>query len=474
MNKTFQIAWREFGATVFTKGFLIGILMTPVMICVVLFAVMAMKNLKGPALEGEVAVIDRTGILTPSLTASFSPEAEKEALEKRAAEAKAMMESKMGEAAKMAGPQMDAALQQAMQGAKLTLKILPDDANEEVEKERVKAAKILRRDEAQKGDEVQRLALIVIPKGAVTPAADGTYEDFPAYFPERLDFEVQQQVTRQTARAIIDARVSSDARFTAGALKPEDVRKVMGQPRPKAITLSAEGSERKSRGELTMFVPMAFMILLMMSVLISGQSLLTSTVEEKSSRVMEVLLSAVSPMQLMVGKILGQLGVGLVILVLYSGVGMVGLITAAAQDMVPPMMLVYLLIYFLLSFCAVASMMAAVGSVVNDIKEAQTLMGPIMTVLMAPWLFWFLIQRAPNSTFATVLSFTPVINPWIMVVRLCGSERVPMWQIPASIAVALLTIAVLWWATAKIFRIGVLMYGKPPNFSTLIRWIRMA
>ncbi len=97
-----------------------------------------------------------------------------------------------------------------------------------------------------------------------------------------------------------------------------------------------------------------------------------------------------------------------------------------------------------------------------------------MIVLVIPMMLWFPILRNPNSTFATVCSFIPPISPFIMVLRISGSEKIPAWEIPVSIAVGLVSVVVAAWAAAKIFRIGVLMYGKPPNFPTLIKWIRMA
>jgi len=118
--------------------------------------------------------------------------------------------------------------------------------------------------------------------------------------------------------------------------------------------------------------------------------------------------------------------------------------------------------------------MAAIGSAVNDIREAQSLMTPVMLVLMIPMMLWLPISRAPNSTFAQVLSFIPPVSPFVMVVRIAGSEPVPLWQIPLSIFVGLASVFGALWASAKIFRIGVLMYGEPPNFKTLIRWVRMA
>jgi ABC-2 type transport system permease protein len=216
------------------------------------------------------------------------------------------------------------------------------------------------------------------------------------------------------------------------------------------------------------------MFLLWISVFTCGQYLLSSTIEEKSNRVMEVLLSAVSPIQLMSGKILGQMCVGIAILCLYGGAGMFALVAFALLDVIDFMNLVYLGIYFVIAFSLIACVMAAVGSAVNDIREAQSLLGPIMIVLVIPMMLWMPILRNPNSMFAQVASFVPPIGPFVMVLRVAGSEKIPAWQIPATIVVGFISVGVFLWATAKIFRIGVLMYGKAPNLGTLIRWIRMA
>ncbi len=120
-------------------------------------------------------------------------------------------------------------------------------------------------------------------------------------------------------------------------------------------------------------LPAAFMVLLLMSVMTSGQYLLTSTVEEKSNRVVEVLLSAVSPMELMTGKILGQMAVGLLVLLLYAGLGLAALVSFATLGLLDPVLVVYLLIFYVLAYFTFAAMMAAVGSAVNEMREAQTL-----------------------------------------------------------------------------------------------------
>ena len=245
---------------------------------------------------------------------------------------------------------------------------------------------------------------------------------------------------------------------------------------PEYVTKAVTAEGEKSTNEVAkLLVPGAFMFLLWISVFTAGQYLLTTTIEEKSSRVMEVLLSAVSPMQLLCGKILGQMGVGIVILVAYAGMGMVGLVAASMMHILDPMNLVYLAIYFVIAFALIACMMAAIGSAVSDVREAQSLIGPVMIVLVIPMMLWFPILRNPNSTFATVCSFIPPISPFVMVLRISrerkdsgvGDPRVHrrrdgvgghrgMGRRPRSSGSACL------------------MYGKPPNFPTLIKWIRMA
>lgn len=484
MSKVLRIAQREFASTVFTKGFLLGVVMTPLMILVVGAAIAWMKKFEGPRIRGTVALIDRSGLVTEGLTTRFGPEGEaREAEERAKAVAEELKKSEVGAAAaklaEASGQDVttqasEAAAMSVKRGPQLSLVVLPPDADAEAEKEAVKRATVrTTRDAASGAPEGDRLALVVIPTEAVRPGEAG-YAGYEAFYAQRLDGEVQSRIQRRVGDAIIDARLRNDARLGGAGLSPEKVLEIVARPKAEAKTLTADG-EKKSLGELAMLVPMGFMLLLMMSVLTSGSNLLTTTVEEKGNRVMEVLLSAVSPMQLMTGKILGQMGVGMLILVAYSGLG-IGSVAFFLErlDLITWSSLAYLAIFFVIAYFLIASMMAAIGSAVNDMREAQALMTPVMVIIMIPWLIWFAIQRAPNSPLAVVLSFVPGTNPFVMVIRLSGSEPVPTWQIPVAILVGVLSVVGAAWAAAKVFRVGVLMYGKPPDFRTLVRWIRMA
>ncbi len=225
---------------------------------------------------------------------------------------------------------------------------------------------------------------------------------------------------------------------------------------------------------LNTLLPGAFMVLLLMSVLTSGQNMMTNTIEEKSSRVVEVLLSAVSPMELMTGKIFGQMLVGFVVLALYAAMGIAALVSFAALGLLDPMLLIYLLLFYLIAYCYIASMMGSIGAAVNELREAQALMTPVMLVIMIPWLLWLPITRDPNSTFATVTSFVPPINSFVMLLRITSTDPPPTWQIWLSITIGAVGVYFALRIAAKIFRIGLLMHGKPPNLATLLRWVRQA
>lgn len=468
MYKTFLVAWREFLATVLTKGFLLGLLLPPVIMTVAFTLMPLLMNSAAPRTAGTIAVIDHSGLVADSLKTSLNADSFKSRRAKKIEKAAEKMQSKGlvlpidNRTKSLAAAALEAS------AATLTVEILPADTNEDDAKKPLMDANV--RDN-EKANASQRVALIIIPDGSVRPAlASSTpapFEHYQLFTAPKLDIEVSQDISEEVDKAIIDARLRS------ADLDPIRIRSLTAAPITDTKVVTREG-ERSDNGVAAMMIPGAFLILLWISVLVGGQGLLMSTVEEKSSRVMEVLLSAVSPMQLMVGKILGQMGVASLILGLYASTGVGALLFFSLNHLLDPIILVYAAIYFVIAFFLMASMMAAIGSAVNDIREAQALMQPIMIVMIIPMMLWMPIGRNPNGTFAQIVSFIPPISPFVMVIRIAGSEKIPFWQIPATMAVGVVSMIFMCWATAKIFRIGVLMYGKPPNLKTLIKWVRMA
>jgi ABC-type Na+ efflux pump permease subunit len=237
--------------------------------------------------------------------------------------------------------------------------------------------------------------------------------------------------------------------------------------------VSPEGEASPESTELRMLVPLGFMLLLWVAIFTSANYLLTTTIEEKSSRVMEVLLSAVSPIELLMGKLLGQAGVSLVMLVMYGVAGLGGLSALAMGDLVPLSQVAWFLAWFPIAYFMVAAIMAGIGSAVSDLREAQSLVGPAMLALMVPLVLWMPIVEYPNGALAVAFSFIPPASPFVMVLRLtAANEPVPAWQSVLALVVAVASVVALVWAGARVFRVGVLMQGKTPTPRELLRWIR--
>lgn len=455
MKKVLHVALREFTATVLTKGFLLGMLLTPALIAISVVLLPYLIEEKPPKIDGELAMVDPTGELTGAVQAWLAPEA---VAERRDATAEAIREEipdQLQPLAREKPGDMDLVLGSVPE---ITVTELPPGGDLEAEKEPLLVGT------AQDGG---RLALVVVHENALSPNADGAFGSYDLYIREKLDDRIIGEIKDGLREAIVTARLRSEG------LEPDKVTFLTRLPRVKPRTVTAEG-ERENTEILNALLPMAFMILLLISSMTSGQYLMTTTIEEKSSRVVELLLSALSPMELMTGKILGQLAVGLLILGLYGGMGIAALVSFSMMGLVSPMLIVYLLIFYLIAYFVLGSFMACIGAAVNEMREAQTLMMPVMLVVMVPWMLWLPISRDPNSTLATVLSLVPPINPYVMLLRLTSTSPPPTWQVWLSITIGLASVYVALWMAAKVFRIGILMHGKPPSFGTLLRWLRMA
>ena len=491
MLKVLDVALREFKATVLTKAFLFGVVFTPVIILVMVIVVPLLTSEKPPAVKGSVAVIDRSaalsttgeGLVAPGVARNLSPDGLDRAIDERAGE----VEKAGREAARQLGGDAAAAVDTGLASdmirnaarqdrPDITVEILPADADVEQAKEPIRSGSVF---------DGGRLALVVIPAEAVkrpeaaagTPPEGGAGTSAPAARPgfasyelsvnDRLDVRVQSLIRQQVTDALLDARI------THAGLDPDDIRALARVESPTVTAVTPDG-ERKANPAAQFIIPLAFMLLVWIAVFSGGQTLLASTIEEKSNRVMEVLLSAVSPTQLMAGKIFGQLGVGLVILTIYSGLGVLSLFAMARADMIRFDQLAWLFVFFLIAYFMIASMMAAIGSAVTELQEANALLGPVMMIVMLPMLLMFPIMTNPNGTVAIAASFIPPINPFVMLLRISSTQPPPLWQVLLSAGVGVVAAYLFVRAAAKIFRIGALLYGKPPNFATLVKWVRMA
>jgi ABC-2 type transport system permease protein len=316
-------------------------------------------------------------------------------------------------------------------------------------------------------DGARPLALVVIKADAVEPAAGGTFGSYDLFVPPNTSQRVEGELRDALREAIVSARL------TARRISAADVAVMTAVVTEPSVTVGTD-VERQTASGFNQAVPFVFAGLLVFGVMIGAQTLMTSTVEEKSSRVVEVLLSAVSPFELMAGKVLGQMAVSLLVLALYVGIGVLMLSSFAMLGLLDPWLIFYLVIFFLITYFLFASVFGAIGAAVTEMREAQALVTPVILVLMVPWLLAAPVARDPNTPMAIALSFIPPVNTLAMMIRMSSTSPPPLWQVWATIGIGLASALLVTWAAAKIFRIGLLMYGKPPNFATLLRWVRQS
>lgn len=468
MAKVLRVAAREFASTALTKGFIIGALVVPaaLLLLIPLVGVLA-ATAKPPAVTGTVLVIDRSGAVYDTLTERLGEEAIRERREienRRTAEfarnTLGIFGSRIAGSAEVAAEDLPI--------PSFRFEQLDPSSDPEQAKERIRRQLKGGSDEAV-ADADRVLAVLEIDADAIVQAggADG-YGGWQPFFRPRLNNEAAQEIRDGVTWAI------REHRYARAGMDSAAIRKLDRVEQRAAQQVTQTGVQRDTSGLASMGIPVAAMILMLVATFTGGQYLLTTTIEEKSSRVVEVLLSAVSPMELMTGKILGQMGVGLSLLTIYNTIGIVALIAFSISGLVSWQLIASFFVFFGLAYFMFAAMMAAIGAAVNDLREAQSLMTPVMLISMIPYFLFFPVIRAPNSTLSTVLSFAPPVSPFIMIMRIASPEPVPAWQVAASILVNLIGVVVLLWLAAKVFRVGLLMYGKPPNFRTLLKWIRMA
>jgi ABC-2 type transport system permease protein len=244
------------------------------------------------------------------------------------------------------------------------------------------------------------------------------------------------------------------------------------------FTLDKQGrfELKDDRREMVDFMlPFAFSMLLGLCIMIGGQYLLQGVAEEKESRILESLLCTVSAEELMAGKLFGLGAAGLLVVTIWAGTGLsvFGPVLLMAGVHLPPGLLLIALGYFLLGYLFFGSIMTGIGGVTNNMREAQQFAVWFTFMNFAPFIMITFLLGQPNSPLAVGLSLFPPTAAGAMMLRLTApSSAVPGWQIATSLALLAGAGALALLVAARIFRIGLLMYGKTPTLPEILRWAR--
>lgn len=314
-------------------------------------------------------------------------------------------------------------------------------------------------------------ALLVIPADALTNSnARMTY-----YSRSAADLIVEERMSRMANKALQRVRLGRRG------VKEEEVDAMLADIRFDAVQVSKSG-EQKRGGEMNLAVGFVFAALLVIPVFIYGIEIMRGIVQEKTDRVVEVLISSMTATELLTGKIAGlaavgltQLGVWMMMANLLAAYSVAAAYMAGMNilQFLRPVIFVYFFVFFLLGYLLFVCVYAIGGAASNTEKDAQQLLAPFVMLLMLPWFLMVPIITNPDSTLSIWLSLIPLFAPITMFIRVLISEP-PAWQIAVSIAVTIATILLLLKVAAKVFRVGILAYGKRATLPELWRWLKQA
>lgn len=285
------------------------------------------------------------------------------------------------------------------------------------------------------------------------------------------DFVAIRQLSEALTKAVVERRLEMDG------MDPARVEQLS-----KSVDLQTKklqrGEAKVDRGQ-SFVLAFVLMMLIYVMLIAYGMTVLQSVVEEKQNRIVEVIISSVKPVELLFGKVIGIGLVGLTqltIWLLFSLLMPTALASTVAsiKTLMPdisPLLLVYFVIYFVLGYFLYASLYAMVGALVSSEQDAQNLQAPVTLLLVIPIVISQFIIRDPNSTLAVVFSLFPFFSPIVMFLRIT-IQTPPFWQIALSVLLLALSIVLCSWIGGKIYRVGILMYGKRPSLPELVRWLK--
>lgn len=424
MNKMWTAMRREYLSRVKTKGFIIGTILFPVFLGVMFVVPALMASLKSDKPK-QIAVIDQTGEVLDSLSVALSDKNE-------------------------AGERL--------------YNLVPYDAHDLEATKNTLSATV----EAGGLD-----GYIIIPAAIFDQGVAEYYGKSVTNFGEN--------------RSMQDAisRVVTEKRIQRSGLESEKVRQLVQRVDLQTFRVNAGGKEEKDEGA-TFVIAYFLGFFIYMAMFIYGALVQRSVIEEKTSRVIESVISAIKPFHLMAAKIFGVGAVGLTQFMIWAlvmgllsfyGVQVASLFApkaAVAQQGLPSIslgILFFFVLFFVLGYFLYATIYAGVGAMVNSEQEAQQMMLPISMFIIAPILLIMYVIGNPSSQASVILSLVPFFAPILMLARIVV-ETPPVWQILLCLALLAGTIVGLIWLVGRIYRVGVLMYGKRPTLPELMKWIR--
>jgi ABC-2 type transport system permease protein len=458
--KLFVIAYREYVAMVGTKAFVFSLIMMPILMFGSFLLLPTLQKVGGNR-ELKIVVADGTGVLFEELKKS----------------AESYNESIASQPASDAGDLgMSPSDRYILESS--TSSTLNDEDRWNLS-ESIRQGKIYGFVEIPKSLlDKPDFALALDPSTSTadsvsTPALEGAAK--PPELTKFYSFDSMMSPARRWFSGWLSQKVRSTRiqQFQLDSLDPRILQMVRSDVDVVANRPVEKESPQKDQSPLdaikAMFLPFGVMMLMFLVIMMAAQPMLESAMEEKSLRISEVLIGAVSPSQLMGGKLLGNVAGSMVIFLLYGCGGLFVLNQQNLMSSLPVSVIPWFILFQILGVLFFSSIFLVVGASVNELKEAQSLLLPVWLMLMAPVMVWFIAVRDPNGLVATTLSFFPPSCPMTMVLRLASGTTVPAWQPALGAIVMLLSTSFMVYLAGRIYRVGLLRTDGVRSIIQLLR-----
>jgi ABC-type Na+ efflux pump permease subunit len=431
MSKILKLTKREYKASVKTKGFIIGLLLAPLLTGGSSFAFILLKD-RVDNTDKKIAIVDRSGVVANALIEAANMRNTKD-----------IYDQKTGKKVKPA----------------YLFEIVTPDKKPE-------AQRLELSDRVRNGS---LHAFVEIDQNVVHP---GKKDSRIAYYAKNsaideirrwIDWPINDYLRKlRLADAGIDESAVKDLFAWVSA-------EGMGLVSVDTDTGAVKDAKRANEAEAVV-VPLVMTMLMFMMFMMGAMPLLNSVMEEKTQRIAEVLLGSVKPFEFMMGKVLGGVGVSLTSSLVYVVGGVFAVRRMGLGEYIPYHILPWFFAYMMLAIIMLGALFSALGAACNDPKDAQSLSMPAMFLVLIPMFLMTPIITQPHSNFVTLLSFFPTFTPFIMLIRQSTPGGVPMWQ-PYVGLLGMLVFTVLFvWAGGRIFRVGILMQGETPKLGNILRW----
>jgi ABC-2 type transport system permease protein len=434
MRRILLFAGREYKAAVKTKGFIIGLVLAPIVMGGGMVAFVLLKDRVDTA-DKQMAIIDRTGKIAQTLVA--------------AAETRNSKEIYQAETGKKIRPLY---LFEVMK---------PNDSD--LKTQRLELSERIRNGTLY--------SFIEIGPQVIHPGKDRDASRI---------FYYAKNAAMDDLRGWLSGPINirlRELRLADAGIRESDVKDLFYWVGVEGLGLVSVDKTTGEIGEArganpieALVIPIVIMMLMLMMIMMSVPGMLHSVMEEKTQRIAEVLLGSIKPFEFMMGKVLGGIAVALT----SSAVYLIGISLAVHymgyEEYVPFHMLPWFIAYMLLAVIMFGAWSAALGSTCAEAKDAQSLSFPAILPAIFPMFIYFPVAKEPMGSFATTMSLIPPFTPLLMVLRLGTPGGVPAWQPWAGLVGVFLFTILIIWAGGRIFRVAILLQGTPPKLSNILRW----